>query len=381
MHERDFLDWRELHPNDTFFIKPNQERGGIGVTPLAPGAEFVYPLQGRHKFYVAQRGIAGYMLRTGPYAGRKFDLRLYVLVSSLDPLEIWLYREGIARFARATVDNTQALLKAKEVTNTSKGGSAMLLSELLPQLEQEGANIDLLWREIEHVSLMSILSGVGVLESDGLKSTWPGRSQWFQLFGIDVILDEALRPWVLEVNDAPSWRAKGDGVGPMKVKLMQDIAEIVIPCAAVQEFVDRLDPALRQSRFVKMVKRKLIPRFAPPGMRGRDVMTDIRERMSPEERAESLRLVDQVLEDVKRRNITPENMFHMLLFSDGEVRIPADPALSATYERVLDFVRREAEDEGVGDFTEKIIEEFPVPEELINARMPQESSRREQPNA
>ena len=51
--------------------------------------------------------------------GRKFDMRMYVLVTSFHPLRVYFYNEGLARFATEDYSNDPRILKNKFVHLTN----------------------------------------------------------------------------------------------------------------------------------------------------------------------------------------------------------------------------------------------------------------------
>lgn len=76
----------------TFIVKPvaNCQGRGIYLT-----REYEKIKQNNGEQYVVQR----YMHKPYLIDGLKFDMRIYVLVYGVDPLRVFVFREGLARFA------------------------------------------------------------------------------------------------------------------------------------------------------------------------------------------------------------------------------------------------------------------------------------------
>ncbi|CAH2327661.1 tubulin polyglutamylase TTLL5 isoform X4 [Pelobates cultripes] len=169
--------------------------------------------------------------------GYKFDLRLYVLVTSYDPLIIYFYEEGLARFATSKYRPAEHAMKNKfmHLTNYSINkdspcfvanddpekenyGSQWTMSAMLRHLKQKGKDTTTLMAEIEDLIIKTIISVEGsiTVECSGVLA---GKKNCFELYGFDVLIDENLKPWLMEVNSSPSL----DPYSPLGLKVKANL--------------------------------------------------------------------------------------------------------------------------------------------------------------
>lgn len=153
--------------------------------------------------------------------GHKFDLRIYVVVTSYEPLRVYVYKEGLARFASETYSTkfnkhnrymhlTNYSINKKNVKfiqNEDKEqddvGFKWSLTAFCNHLEQVGIDMDLLWSRIYDVILKTLACGESYI-LPAMKKNGMYRSNCFEVFGFDVLIDSDLKPWLIEVNLSPS---------------------------------------------------------------------------------------------------------------------------------------------------------------------------------
>nr|KAF6503271.1 tubulin tyrosine ligase like 5 [Molossus molossus] len=187
----------------------------------------------------------------------KFDVRLYVLVTSYDPLVIYLYEEGLARFATVRYDQGAKNIRNQfmHLTNYSVNkksgdyvscddpevedyGNKWSMSAMLRYLKQEGRDTTALMANVEDLIIKTIISAELAIAT-ACKTFVPHRCSCFELYGFDVLIDSTLKPWLLEVNLSPSLACDA----PLDLKIK---ASMISDMFTVVGFVCQ-DPALRAS--------------------------------------------------------------------------------------------------------------------------------------
>lgn len=81
--------------------------------------------------------------------------------------------------------------------------STRTLKSLWFYLEERGVDVEGIKSSVSDIVVKTLLSAENIL-LDMAKGNVSNRYQCYELFGFDVLLDENLKPWLLEVNISPS---------------------------------------------------------------------------------------------------------------------------------------------------------------------------------
>mmetsp|Transcript_16214 Transcript_16214/g.33282 ORF Transcript_16214/g.33282 Transcript_16214/m.33282 type:complete len:394 (-) Transcript_16214:26-1207(-) len=220
-------------PNAMWIMKPSNAAQGKGIFIINKLQQIKKWSTGRfnrdQQSYVVSRYIENPLL----IGGKKFDLRIYVLITSFRPLRMYL-GDGFARFCNVKyssdvgeIDNpfmhltNVSIQKHNEEYNNSHGGKWNVSNLRLYLESTRGLEATRqLFHDIDELLIHSAKAVQNVMIND---------RHCFECYGYDLLLDDDLKPWLVEVNASPSLAATTEMDKEMKSTLIRDILEVVVP--------------------------------------------------------------------------------------------------------------------------------------------------------
>ena len=178
--------------------------------------------------YIVQKYIEN------PYliGGKKFDIRAYALVTSYYPLVVYIHRNGFCRFS-----NFQFSMNAKDISNLYIHATNVAVQKTSPNydgdkgckwllrnlknylLSRHDVNqVTDLFTEMEALMVRSLMSVQKVMIND---------KHCFEVYGYDILIDENLKPWLLEVNASPSLTAETQMDYDLKHAMLNDCFDVI----------------------------------------------------------------------------------------------------------------------------------------------------------
>ncbi|KAG0560721.1 hypothetical protein KC19_9G007800 [Ceratodon purpureus] len=227
---------RSLQEVGVWIMKPVGKARGRGIF-LFTRLNQISEWKKDHRWKVENPQVENYIVQRyidNPYliGGKKFDLRIYVVVLSYNPLKAYVYRSGFARFtiAHFTIKKEDIVNNLVHLTNfsiqkhaptfKSKTGTKWSLHSLKMHMISKHGEQDVngLFHNIHMLILRSLLAVQNVIIQD---------KHCFELYGYDILVDDSLKPWLLEVNASPSLAADTPVDHELKYGMLDDVLTLV----------------------------------------------------------------------------------------------------------------------------------------------------------
>ncbi|KAM6975609.1 tubulin polyglutamylase TTLL11 [Tautogolabrus adspersus] len=248
--------------NPTFIVKPDGGSQGDGIYLIRDPSELKVMACSQAKQFVVQEYIHKPLL----IDKLKFDIRLYVLIKSLEPMEIYIAKEGLTRFCTEPYQEpsqknlTHVFMHLTNYSlNVHSGnfvhsdsqntGSKRTLSSVLYRLAAKGVDIKRVWSDIIALVIKTVIAVVPELKVYYQADIPPGKPgpTCFQILGFDILLMKNLKPVLLEVNSNPSMRIEHEQeISPGVYEYVPSPVDEEVKVGVIRDTLRLMDPCLKK---------------------------------------------------------------------------------------------------------------------------------------
>ena len=227
-----FMASKSKRSDRTIIVKPDRGSQGRGIQII----QDYEVIEDYDESAVAQVYLAPLLLNN-----KKFDLRIYVLVTACDPLRVYIFKEGMVRFCTSEYQAPKSSNLGEayaHLTNFSlnKKNEAFDFAEnkkklttVFAELESKGVDVESIQRGIDRIVRLTLTAAQPCLSSSyhiGVSAN-DGKSRCFEILGFDILIDDKSRPWLLEVNCMPSLASYSEFDAELKTRVVTDTLKII----------------------------------------------------------------------------------------------------------------------------------------------------------
>eukprot|EP01051_Picozoa_sp_SAG22_P006183 SAG22_NODE_396_length_11127_cov_33.460011_4_plen_700_part_00 len=195
-----------------YIVKPFSAGEGLGIKLAGSTAEL-------DEFKDMPRIVQPYLSEPLLIKGYKFDIRTYVVVTSITPLRVYMFGESLVRLA-STPYQRNSKKRTSFLTNTSVNKKGAKMSNITWSMDQfteyaaeQGRDPTATLRDIRRAIGLTLLTAEPVFIRR-LKKMAVNYDclHCYQLLGVDIIFDHAWKAHVIEVNGEPSMKPSSESL-------------------------------------------------------------------------------------------------------------------------------------------------------------------------
>jgi hypothetical protein len=205
---------KKFDANNIYIMKKNiQRKKGIELTN-----DYYTIINAKYnKYRIVQEFKESYLINN-----RKFNLRYYLLIVCRDNHTfVYLHKYNKILYTQKTVNGADRLDFASNITNSYDVPDNIYQSHPYNLKEFRNMVPDATELEPRIQELFKLFSRAIVLPLNNVVSVKDNNK--FQLFGIDIMVDRNMKPYILEINKGPDMKPKDARDKKMKLKVLNDM--------------------------------------------------------------------------------------------------------------------------------------------------------------
>eukprot|EP00931_Biecheleriopsis_adriatica_P048095 TRINITY_DN2777_c0_g1_i2.p1 TRINITY_DN2777_c0_g1~~TRINITY_DN2777_c0_g1_i2.p1 ORF type:complete len:1128 (+),score=264.36 TRINITY_DN2777_c0_g1_i2:54-3437(+) len=212
---------------NVWIVKPGTNSKGSGIECMCNLPDLLHHCD-RMPNRIVQKYIERPLLL---FSGRKFDIRQWVLVKSVYPLKVFLFSECYLRLCNGMYDLGDLRDRERHISNwqVNKHGRNVVEGAVVSLDSFREELLELTGRQdFWEAELLPQLSRIVVEALRSAEGSLTPRKESFELFGFDLMVDEAFKLWLLEVNLSPGCEGRTPFLERMLDRMSHRMIEVAV---------------------------------------------------------------------------------------------------------------------------------------------------------